>query len=547
MSQHDEHPWWQTAVVYQIYPRSFKDTTGSGIGDLPGILDKLDYLSGTLGVDAVWLSPFYPSPMADFGYDVSDYCDVHPMFGTLGDFDRLLARAHVLGLTVIVDFVPSHSSDQHPWFVESRASRENPRRDWYVWRDPKPDGSPPNNWLSVFGGSAWELDERTGQYYRHSFLREQPDLNWRHPPLRAAMLDVMRFWLERGVDGFRVDAVQFLLKDPAERDNPPNTGGGARAHKPLGAYESQVHLYDVAHPDIHQIFREMRAVADRYDPPRMTLGELHVYDPVELGAYYGAGLDGLTMPTNFGLFKAPWTAAGVRGVVDGLEGGLPARAWPNYSLGNHDDQRLATRLGEAGSRQAAVLLLTLRGTPILYYGDELGMREVEVPPDRRQDPLGIADPALSRDGCRAPMPWSAGAGAGFTSAPEPWLPLGDDWTVRNVDTQLRDPDSLLNLYRRLLSLRRTTPALRAGAYRPLDPVPKDCFVYERTLESVRVVVAVNVSAERRSVGLPGFAGLVAVSTHRATEGGAADEAVTLLPQEAVVLVARHPPPAGLRA
>jgi len=534
MPARDEGPWWQSAVIYQVYPRSFRDTTGSGIGDLPGIIERLGYLVD-LGVDVIWLSPFYPSPMADFGYDVSDYCDVHPMFGTLDDFDRLLAGAHARGLKVVVDFVPSHTSDRHPWFVESRASRASRRRDWYVWRDPKPGGAPPNNWLSVFGGSAWELDERTGQYYRHSFLREQPDLNWRHPPLRAALMDVMRFWLDRGVDGFRVDAVQFMLKDPAERDNPPNPGGAGRAHKPLGAYDAQLHLYDLAHPDIHGIFREMRAVTAAYAPPRMTLGEVHVYDPVELGTYYGAALDGLTMPTNFGLFRAPWTAAGVRAVVDGVEAGLPPGAWPNYSLGNHDDRRLATRLGEAGSRQAAVLLLTLRGTPILYYGDEIGMREVPVPRERQQDPWGIAEPGLSRDGCRTPMPWSSAPGAGFTSAPEPWLPLGGDWAVRNVEAQRRDPDSLLELYRRLLSLRRETPALRSGRYRPLDAVPDDCFVFARDLAGERVIVGVNFSSAPRTVDLPGVAGRVTVSTHRAAEGRAVAGTITLHPGEAAVL------------
>jgi alpha-glucosidase len=535
MSRNGNRPWWETAVVYQVYPRSFRDTTGSGSGDLPGILEKLEYLTGVLGVDAVWLSPFYPSPMADLGYDVADYRDVDPMFGTLADFDRLLARAHGVGLKVIVDFVPSHTSDRHPWFVESRASRGNPRRDWYVWRDPRPDGSPPNNWLSVFGGSAWALDRQTGQYYRHSFLSEQPDLNWRHPPLRAAMLDVMRFWLDRGVDGFRVDAVQFMLKDPAERDNPPNPDGRGRAHKPLGAYDAQLHLQDQSHPDIHTILRDMRAVTDGWEPPRMTLGEVHVYDPVGLGSYYGAALDGLNMPTNFGLFRTPWTAAGARAVVDGLEAGLPAGAWPNYSLGNHDDRRLATRLGEAGSRQAAVLLLTLRGTPILYYGDEIGMREVEVPQARRRDPWGIVEPDLSRDGCRTPMPWSATRGAGFTDAPEPWLPLGDDWRVRNVASQLRDPDSLLHLYRRLLALRRATAALRTGHYRPLDAVPDDCFVYTRIRGRQRVLVGINFSSEERSVSLRRFAGRVAVSTHRDAEGAAAAGTITLRPHEAVVL------------
>ncbi len=535
MTDRARHEWWQTAVIYQIYPRSFKDTTGNGVGDLAGIIDRLSYLADTLGVDAIWLSPFYPSPMADFGYDVSDYRDVHPLFGDLATFDRLVARAHDAGLKIVIDFVPNHTSDQHPWFIESRSSRDNPRRDWYVWRDPKPDGSPPNNWLSVFGGSAWEFDEHTGQYYLHSFLREQPDLNWRNPELRAAMLDNMRFWLDRGVDGFRVDAVHFMMKDPAERDNPPNTDLGLFAHKPMGAYDAQLHRYDKGHDDLHGVFRDMRAVLATYDPPRMSLGEIHIYDPVELASYYGTDLDELSMPTNFGLFKAPWTAEGVRAVVDGLEAAVPAGGWPNYSLGNHDDRRLASRLGEAGSRQAAVLLLGLRGAPILYYGDELGLREVEIPPDRLQDPWSRAAPHLGRDGCRTPMPWSPEPGAGFTAAGEPWLPLGDDHRTRNVQMQLADPDSLLNLYRRLLQLRRTSGPLRLGSYRPLDAVPAHCLAFVRELGAERALVALNFSAAPVTIDLPTPGGRIVVSTQRTHEGSDVGRTLRLAPHEAVIV------------
>jgi glycosidase len=536
LSDRERHEWWQTAVVYQVYVRSFKDTTGNGIGDLRGIIDRMDYLSDTLGVDALWITPFYPSPMADFGYDVSDYCDVHPLFGDLATFDRLVARAHELGLRVIIDFVPNHSSDQHSWFIESRSSRENPRRDWYVWRDPKPDGSPPNNWLSVFGGSAWELDERTGQYYLHSFLKEQPDLNWRNPTLKAAMLDNMRFWLDRGVDGFRLDAVLFMMKDPAERDNPLNRDGSQHMHKSLGAYESQVHVHDQGHADVQQVFREMRALLDDYEPARMALAEMHVFEWERLASYYGEDLDGVHMPANFGLLKVPWTTSGVRAVVDGLEAALPRGAWPNYVLGSHDDQRLATRLGEHGSRQAAVLLLTLRGSPTLYYGDELGMREAEVPAHQQQDPWGMAEPTLSRDGCRTPMRWSSDPTAGFTTANDPWLPVGSDHAVRNVESQLPNPDSHLNLYRRLLSLRRGSAVLRGGAYRPLDSVPPECFTFQRVQGTERVFVAVNFSADPVPVDTAGFAGRIAVSTERANEGNAVDGTLQLLPHEAVVVV-----------
>ncbi len=535
LSNHREYQWWQTGVIYQIYPRSFMDTSGDGIGDLQGIIDKIDYLSETLGVDAIWVSPFYPSPMKDFGYDVSDYCDIHPMFGDLATFDHLVARADEVGIKVIIDFVINHTSDQHPWFIDSRSSRSSARRDWYVWRDPKPDGGPPNNWLSVFGGSAWEWDEGTGQYYLHSFLREQPDLNWRNPILKTAMFDNIRFWLERNVAGFRIDAAHFIMKDPAERDNPPNVHA-MKAHKSMGAYDAQEHLYDKGHGDVHQIFRELRALLDGYQPPRMALGEIHIFDYDELGSYYGEDLDELSFPSNFGLLKAPWTAAGVRSVVDALEAAIPSEGWPNYVLGNHDEQRLVTRLGEPASRQAAVLLLALRGTPTLYYGDELGMREASIPPEKQQDPWGLRVQGLGRDGCRTPMQWSADPAAGFTSAAEPWLPVGRDYETRNVASQLADPDSHLNLYRRMLSFRRSSAALTVGSYRPLDPVPPDCFVFERAVEAERVLVALNFSAEPRSIEVPGLPGDIAISTDTSRNGAPTGEPLRLRPHEAVVIV-----------
>jgi glycosidase len=326
------------------------------------------------------------------------------------------------------------------------------------------------------------------------------------------------------------------MKDPAERDNPPNSDSSPQAHKSLGAYDAQVHLYDKGHADVHQVFRELRSLLDEYEPPRMALGEIHIYDWNELASYYGKDLDELSMPTNFGLLKAPWTAAGIRGVVDGLEAAIPPGAWPNYVLGTHDDQRLATRLGEHGSRQAAVLLLTLRGSPTLYYGDELGMHEAEIPPERQQDPWGMTEPTLGRDGCRTPMQWSPDPAAGFTSADEPWLPVGRDHAIRNVQSQLRDPDSHLNLYRRLLALRRGSAALRTGSYLPVDQVPAECFVFERSQGTERVLVAVNFSAEPRSIDAAGLAGRIAVSTRRANEGNAVEGALHLLPYEAVVVV-----------
>ncbi len=536
MPSDTSHPWWHTGVIYQIYPRSFNDSTGNGVGDLGGVIDKLDYLSETLDVDALWLSPFYPSPMADFGYDVADFTDVHPLFGDLETFDRLVAEAHTRGLKVIVDFVPNHSSDQHAWFVESRSSRDNPRRDWYVWQNPRPDGDPPNNWLSVFGGPAWTFDEATGQYYLHSFLKEQPDLNWRNPAVREAMFDAMRFWLDRGVDGFRIDVAHFIMKDPMMRDNPLNPSPDGDFYKPMGEYDSQIHLYNKGHEDIHDVFRELRRIVDTYpdERPRMTVGEIHLFDWAEWARYYGDDLDELHMPFNFSLLHADRNAAALRRLVDQLEAALPPGAWPNYVLGNHDEPRLASRYGEAGSRLAAMLLLTLRGTPTLYYGDELGMRQADIPPDQQQDPWGRRVPGLGRDGCRTPMAWTDEPGAGFTTAPTPWLPLHDDYAARNVTRQRQDPASLLNLYRRLLALRKTAPALQTGAYRLLDDAPDDCYVFVRESDTQRLVVALNFSDAPQRITLPS-PGRLLVSTNPDRDEEAVGETLALDGHEGVIL------------
>ncbi|HEY2592077.1 MAG TPA: alpha-amylase family glycosyl hydrolase, partial [Steroidobacteraceae bacterium] len=372
-------PWWRRGVLYHIYPRSFMDTNGDGIGDLRGIASRLDYLC-ELGVDALWLSPIYPSPMADFGYDVGDYTSIDPVFGTLEDFDALLAEAHHRGLKLVLDFVPNHTSECHPWFLESRASRASPRRDWYIWRDPASDGGPPNNWLSSFGGSAWRLDPGTAQYYYHAFLEAQPDLNWRNPRVRAAMHDVLRFWLDRGVDGFRVDVLWHLIKDAQFRDNPPNPE--YRHGEPPHA--QQVMLYSADRPEIHEVVAELRRIVDEYDE-RVLIGE--IYLPIErLVAYYGADLRGAHLPFNFQLIETVWDARGIARMIDQYEAAVPARAWPNWVLGNHDKPRIATRVGVPQARVAAMLLLTLRGMPTMYYGDELGMRNVPIPPELVQDP-----------------------------------------------------------------------------------------------------------------------------------------------------------------
>ena len=521
--------WWQTGVIYQIYPRSYQDSNGDGVGDLAGIIQRLDYVSEMLGVDAIWLSPFYPSPMADFGYDVTNYTDVDPLFGDLATFDRLVTEAHRRDIRVIIDLVPNHSSDQHPWFLASRSSRDNLKRNWYVWADPKPDGSLPNNWLSVFGGPAWEWDEKTAQYYLHSFLKEQPDLNWRNPEVKAAMFDAVRFWLERGVDGFRIDVAHFIMKDPKMRDNPLNPHPGAGGYKPMGEYDTQIHLHDKGHRDVHAVFREWRALLDTYDRdrPRYSVGEIHVFDWAEWRSYYGANLDELHMPFNFALLWGPWQAAAIRKVVDGLEAALPEGAWPNYVLGNHDEPRLASRYGREQARLAAMLLLTLRGTPTLYYGDEIGMANVPIPPEKEQDPFGKRVPGLGlgRDPERTPMQWAASPNAGFapSEVKDLWLPLAPDYQEVNVAHQLAEPRSMLNLYRRLLAYRRATPALQWGSYRPFDPgspaAQETCFVFLRQADEQRVLVALNFSSQEQKLSLPALGrGRIAVSTDLDREG-----------------------------
>ncbi len=518
MTTSSNYLWWQTGVIYQIYPRSFKDATGDGVGDLAGIIEQLDYLSETLGIDAIWLSPFYPSPMADFGYDVADYTDVDPLFGDLATFDELVAQAHRRGIQVIVDLVPNHTSDRHPWFIESRSSRTAPKRNWYVWADPKPNGSLPNNWLSVFGGPAWEWDEATGQYYLHSFLKEQPDLNWRNPEVKAAMFDVVRFWLERGVDGFRIDVAHYIMKDPDLRDNPPNPKPEGTLQRPAREYDTQLHPYDKGHPDVHAVLRELRRLLDAYsaERPRYSVGEIHIFDWELWASYYGQNLDELHMPFNFALLNVPWQAQAIRQVVDSLESAILPGAWPNYVLGNHDHPRLASRYGPAQARVAAMLLLTLRGTPTLYYGDEIGMADVPIPFEEQQDPFGLREPGFGRDPCRTPMQWTPGPNAGFAApgVPKLWLPLTSDYRTVNVERQLAEPASLLSLYRRLLAYRKATPALQWGSYRAVDGVPEDCYVYLRQADDWRILVALNFSGQERRLRLPDWGrGKVVISTH----------------------------------
>jgi alpha-glucosidase len=456
-----EQLWWERGVIYQVYPRSFMDSDGDGVGDLPGITSRLDHLQW-LGVDAVWISPIYPSPMKDFGYDVADYTGIHPLFGTLADFDELLREAHGRGLKVILDFVPNHSSDQHAWFAASRSSRDHPKRDWYIWRDPAPDGGPPNNWLSCFGGSAWEYDAHTGQYYYHAFLPEQPDLNWRNPEVVDAMLDVLRFWLDRGVDGFRVDVIWHLIKDAEFRDNPRNP----EWREGMDPFQSLVPEQTTDRPEVHEVIACMRRLFNEYDE-RVLIGE--IYLPVErLVKYYGPDLTGAHLPFNFQLVQAKWDARHIGRLVAEYEAALPEGGWPNWVLGNHDQHRIASRVGPAQARVAAMLLLTLRGTPTLYYGDEIGMQDVPIPPERVQDPFekNVPGMGLGRDPERTPMQWSAEPNAGFTTG-EPWLPVAEDFREVNVEAAKHDPRSILALNRRLLALRRAELALATGPYTPV--------------------------------------------------------------------------------
>ena len=522
--------WWQTSVMYQIYPRSFQDGDGNGVGDLRGIRQRLPYLR-ELGVDAIWISPIFPSPMADFGYDISDYTGIDPLFGSLEEFDALLAAAHTHGLKVLLDLVPNHTSDQHPWFQESRSSRQSARRDWYIWRDPGPGGGPPNNWLSEFGGGAWQWDEGTGQYYYHAFLAAQPDLNWRNSAVRAAIHDVMRFWLRRGVDGFRVDVIWHLLKDDQFRDNPPNPNfePGQPPHRAL------VPLYTTDLPEVHDAIAGLRQVLDEF-PDRVLLGE--IYLPVErLVAYYGRELEGTHLPFNFTLLEAPWRARDIAKLIDDYEAALPRGGWPNWVLGNHDQPRIAGRVGTAQARIAAMLLLTLRGTPTIYYGDEIGMPQVPIPADRVRDPFERNVPGIGcgRDGARTPMQWDATPHAGFSPV-EPWLPVAAGFETDNVERERRDPTSIYNLHRQLIALRRRSPSLLAGRYQPIA-ANGDLLLFVREHESERTLIGLNLGGEAIEIRFPDqqLRGEILVSSARDRDGAVVTGAVTLCGHEGVVI------------
>lgn len=489
--------WPRKAIIYQIYPRSFNDANNDGFGDLIGIIHKLDYLQ-ELGITALWLSPIYPSPMVDMGYDISNYKDIDPMFGTLEEFDQLLIEAHKRNIKIVMDFVPNHTSSQHPWFEESKQSINNSKRHFYIWKHPKPDGSPPNNWLSVFGRSAWELDTTTNQYYYHTFSKEQPDLNWRNEDVVSEMLQVLRFWLEKGVDGFRVDAAEWTYKDPHFLDEPPNP------HYKAGiatSYQKLQHIYTNALPENTLLIKKFADVLEEYRDKFLVTEE---WVPIEhlIKTYSIIGKD-FYMPFNFGLISLPWRADVHKKYVDRFDKEVGSTYIPTYVLGNHDKSRIATRVGRQQARIAVMLQMTLRGIPFVYYGDEIGMQDVSVPQDKEQDILGRISPGMGRDPQRSPMQWNTQKFAGFSEV-APWLPLGDDYETTNVASETHETTSFLSLYKKLIHLRKTHPAFISGTYTSLDISSATIFAYTRELENEKFLVVLNYDDQKHVINLLQF-------------------------------------------
>jgi alpha-glucosidase len=519
--------WWQRGVIYEVAVLSFKDSNADGKGDLKGLLDKLDYLEW-LGIDGLWLTPIYASPMLDFGYDVSDFYAIDPVFGSLATFDRLVEALHRRQIRLILDFVPNHTSDQHSWFVDSRTSRGSEKRNWFVWADPDGDGRPPNNWLSRFGGSAWEWDERTGQYYYHSFLKEQPDLNWRNPQVRAAMADVLRFWMAHGVDGFRVDASAVLAEDELLRDDPPDP----KATQDTPPPQRLKRVFTDDRRESMRYIEEIRSVIDEFDD-RVLAGEVQGKTE-RIGHFYGTTKPRLHLPLNFALLDCPWDALSLQAQLDAYMNAIPDDAWPDWVVGGHDKKRIASKIGQAQARVLAMLLMTLRGTPIFFAGDELGMEQQDIPPDRLNDPFEKLVPGydLSRDGERVPMRWNDDPQGGF-SIREPWLPLGKDVKSRNVKLLQADQRSILWLYRRLIDLRQREPAFTAGDYVPLRS-RNDIFKYKRVAGGSEFLVALNLVHEPRRLDWIG-PGRLALSTHLDRDDAVVPGSLLLRADEGVII------------
>ena len=532
--------WFNSAVIYQIYPRSFYDADGNGVGDLAGITEKLDYLCGTpdsLGVNAIWICPFYASPMADGGYDVSDYRAVAPIFGKLEDFKHLLKEAHARNLKVFIDFVPNHTSEQHRWFLDAKRSKTSDHRDWYVWQDAAESGLPPNNWLSIFGGSAWEYDEPSRQYYLHSFLKEQPDLNWENPAVRAAMHEEMRFWLDMGIDGFRVDAVNWLSIDPKFADEPPNPAYRAGKDDP---YKALIHTKSIKGPRLYEYLLGMTEVVKSYKN-RFMITEAYPTrwdDTAGYMRYYRDVDPRVSAPFNFEAIFSPWDALSFRHFIDRYERALRADYTPIYSLGNHDSPRVASRIGEAAARTAAMMQLTLPGTPTIYYGDELGMVDAIIERDDTKDLFekNVPDQGLGRDPERTPLPWNGSKNAGFTSG-KPWLPVGTDYKERNVEKQKTDSSSLLNLYRQLLKLRNGSNILKYGSYKSVTLHPH-VFAYIRKLGRERLAIVLNFSANELIVSAAHIAGEVRLSTYLDKPTALDAGSLRLRPHEGLIIALR---------
>jgi alpha-glucosidase len=518
--------WWHRAVIYQIAVRSFQDSNGDGGGDLSGLIRRIDHLSW-LGVNAVWLTPIYPSPMKDFGYDIADFCAIDPRYGTLDEFDRLLTALHARSIRLLLDFVPNHTSDQHPWFIESGSSRNSPRRDWYIWADPSGSGGPPNNWLSRFGGSAWEWDDASGQYYCHTFLKEQPDLNWRNPAVRAAMADVMRYWLGRGVDGFRIDACAVLAKDELLRDDPPEPHSDGKPPP-----QRLRHIFTDDRPETMTYVEEFRAVVDEFGS-RVLCGE--VQGKIDrIGHFYGSQRPRLHLPLNYTLLDTPWDALSLQANVDAYLNAIPADAWPVWVIGGHDKKRVASKIGQAQARNIAILAMTLRGTAFFFAGDEIGMEQIPIPPERIDDPFEKRVPGydLNRDPERVPMRWDGAEKAGFTCG-RPWLPLGPGVSERNIETLKADQYSILSLYRRLVALRHSEPLLFEGDQIALRS-RNDVFAFRRGRADKHILVAVNTVSEPRIFEFGGTGTLI-LSSHLDREALRTSRHMLLRPDEGVIV------------
>lgn len=550
--------WWKRAVFYQIYPRSFMDSNNDGIGDLPGIISRLDYLNdgtaGSLGIDAIWFSPFFTSPDHDYGYDIADYCAIDPRYGTIEDFDKLLEAAHTRNIKVMLDLVVNHTSHLHSWFQESRSSRDSQKRDWYIWRDGRSLGKkPPNNWRNNFFGSAWSWDNKTEQYYLHSFLKEQPDLNWSNPEVREAIAGVIRFWLERGVDGFRLDVAHIYCKDKQFRNNPPfffrkkmkdgprfgDRTFMANIMKLLALPELQIRKYNQHQPETHEILKQFRLLFDAY-PARTSVGEIIAEDPQTIASYYGTNNDELHMNFYFELLNCQWKAAAFKRCLERWERALPDGAWPAYTFSNHDVVRAISRYKSSGNEDnraklLALLLLTLKGTPFIYYGEEIAMKEAKLPKVSLKDPIGVKWYPLyrGRDGCRTPMQWDNSLHAGFSGV-APWLPVNHDTEKCNAAAQEKDSHSQLNFFKRLIWLRKDLPALLEGNFTSIDEgVPDSGFCYLRETDQQKLIICLNFSSHRQEINLTRANGYnnMLISTNPGRESGSITFPLTLAPDE----------------